>query len=190
VCSTTDRNDWSTTIREVLPAGYVRTVKSRISDGRDDSLLDLQFIECLKYLAILNGTGGRRIPVTPEVDDVWHELIVQTASYARLCAALPGGRFIHHESITPLEYADRVGDHTFVAEFVQWIPDYVSNFGPFTEGAAQQWTVCRFLGDHMGMTLDDINKLGATEAAEVSLPSDSPWKELGRHSGVSSLAAS
>lgn len=172
---------------QALPAGYVRTVKSRIHDNRGEDTLDVQFLECLKYLSILSCTRGRRISVTPQVDDVWHELIVQTAPYARLCAALPGGRFIHHESITPTKYADRVGDTTFVAEFVQWIPDYVSNFGPFSDETAQHWTVCEFLRDQMGMSLPEINTLGASEEAEVSLPGDSPWRALGEFRGVSGL---
>lgn len=186
--TTTTQRAWPAEIQEALPGGYVRTVKSRLSDDRDEGTLDTQFLECLKYLAILSLTQGRRIPVTPEVDDVWHELIVQTWPYAGLCSALPGGRFIHHESITPVEYAGRVGEDTFVAEFVQWIPDYVSNFGPFTEETAQHWTVCNFLRDEMGFTLEMINGLGTSESAEVTLPAASPWRELGRRDGVSGLA--
>lgn len=164
------------TILDEISLGYIDTIRSRIE--RDDRTLNEQVIECLKYLAIVSMTPGRRIPVTPEVDDVWHELIVQTKPYSRLCADLPGGEFIHHESITPVVYAERVGGHEFVAEFVQWIPDYVHNFGEFTEESAQHWTVCAFLRTTMGLSLDQINHLGRENQPAVIIPQESRWTLL------------
>ncbi|GAA1129027.1 hypothetical protein [Arthrobacter flavus] len=114
-------------------------------------------------------TRGRRLPITPDVDVVWHELILQTASYARLCANLPGQRFLHHESITPQEYNERVGDDQFVEEWVQWVPDYVQNFGPFTEESAACWNVVIFLREKMGMTLEQINELGLTSETAIQI---------------------
>lgn len=164
------------TLLDQIAVGYVDTVRSRID--RDERTLDGQIIECLKYLALVSMTPGRRIPVTPEVDDVWHELIVQTAPYSRLCADLPGGKFVHHESITPVAYAERVGGHEFAAEFVQWIPDYVHNFGDFTDETAQHWTVCDFLQRTMGRSLGQINQLGRDNRPAVTISSESRWTLL------------
>lgn len=144
-------------------------VKSRI-EGRSDDLLELQLRETLRFLAITSLTTGRRLPITPDVDVVWHELILQTASYQELCRSLPGDRFIHHESITPTEYNARVGDDRFVEEWVQWIPDYVQNFGPFTRESADCWNVVLFLEQRLGMTLDEINQLGVEATTEISIP--------------------
>lgn len=169
-----------------LGSEYVEMVISRIDD-RPRETTEEQFVECLKFLAISSATSGRRIAVNPEVDRVWHELILQTFSYARLCQSFPGRKFINHESVSPTGYLGRVGDHEFVRELVQWIPDYVQNFGPFTARTASYWTVTDFLENEMGMSLEEINEFGATESAEVILESDSPWAELGSIERISEL---
>jgi hypothetical protein len=172
-----------------LNPSYAMTVIDRIDD-EDRDTVEQQFVECLKFLAITASTSGRRIAVIPEVDRVWHELILQTVAYGRLCASFPGKRFLHHESITPTGYYERVGDREFVREFVQWVPDYVQNFGPFTERSAALWTVTGFLESEMGMSLDEINAFGREESAEVLLPGDSPWLLLGAHTHISELLES
>ena len=169
-----------------LDPSYAMTVMDRIDDQPRDTV-EQQFVECLKFLALTSATSGRRIAVIPEVDRVWHELILQTMSYGRLCSALPGKRFLHHESISPSGYYDRVGEREFVREFVQWVPDYVQNFGPFTERSAALWTVTGFLEHEMTMSLAEINRFGHEEAAEVVLPDDSPWLLLGTHTHISEL---
>ncbi|WP_167381556.1 hypothetical protein [Microbacterium oxydans] len=158
----------------------------RIDDLNRDTV-EQQFVECLKFLAITSSTSGRRIAVIPEVDRVWHELILQTMSYEHLCSELPGKQFLHHESISPSGYYERVGDREFVREFIQWIPDYVQNFGPFTARSAALWTVANFLETEMGMSLSEINRFGRDEEAEVLLPQDSPWLLLGTQTRISPL---
>jgi hypothetical protein len=161
----------------LLDSRYERIVRSRISD-RPVEVLDVQLVECLKYLAIVSMTPGRRIPVTPDVDVVWHELLLQASQYRSLCRSFPGGGFLDHESIDPESYNERVGDHAFVTEWLQWVPDYVQSFGDFTEQTAQHWNVVCFLTDEIGMSLDDVNSLGRASAAEVVVPADSPWSAL------------
>jgi hypothetical protein len=161
----------------MLPREYYETVIARIP-GRDSETLERQALECLRYLAIMSLTPGRRVVVDPDVDDVWHEFIVQTRSYRDLCESLPGHRFINHESITPDHYAERVGDGEFVDEFLRWIPDYVHNFGPFDADSHKHWTVVAFLMETVGMSLQEINELGESSEPEVRIPLDSPWQSL------------
>jgi hypothetical protein len=161
----------------LLEPQYERIVRSRILD-RAREVLDVQLVECLKYLAIVSMTPGRRIPVTPDVDVVWHELLLQTSHYRSLCRSFPGGGFLDHESIDPESYNERVGDHAFVAEWLQWVPDYVQSFGDFTEETAQHWNVVRFLIDEVGMSLEDVNALGRDSPAEAVVPAGSPWSAL------------
>lgn len=175
-------------LASVATPEYLRTAISRVPE-RPERTAEIQAIECLKYLCIMSLTKGRRIAVTPEVDDIWHELIVQTKSYKALCEALPGQRFVHHESITPAEYEKRVGSSEFVDEFLKWIPEYVQSFGPFTEETGHHWTIVGFLQDHVGMPLEEINELGANSPAEALLSADSPWRSLGKVTDVDSLSA-
>lgn len=158
----------------MITKDYHKIVYSRVPE-RDLGEFNKDLIECLKYLAIMSLTSGRRIVVTPEVDDVWHELIVQTKNYQDLCSWLPGKRFIHHTSITPAEYEEKVGEKEFVEEFLQWIPDYVNNFGNFTEEASNRWTVTQFLMEKLNMSIDDINRIACENKAKVSINQE--WLE-------------
>ncbi|WP_133060040.1 hypothetical protein [Plantibacter elymi (nom. nud.)] len=129
---------------------------------RSMELVDEQIGEVLKYLTILSeGSRARFIPLTREADEIWHEMIVQTQSYFDLCEALPGGRYIHHESIGIDGFAQRIGRREAVAQFVEWIPDYTSRFGPFTEPSASHWSVVQFLRQELGLSLDEVNALGS-----------------------------
>jgi len=144
----------------MIPADYRDHILQEFPH-RSDSLVDAQIVEVLKYLTILSeGSSGRFIPLTREADEVWHEMIVQTQLYFDLCASLPGGRYIHHESIGMDGFAERIGRREAVEQFVAWVPDYTSRFGPFTEDTASHWAVVQFLREEVGLSLDEVNALG------------------------------
>jgi|GEM_PF-2857234 len=163
----------------MLRKEYLETVRDRVIE-RGVPCADSHILECLKYLAIISQTSGRRIAVTPDVDEVWHELIVQTQSYHLLCAGLPGGKYLHHESITPAAYSERVGGNEFAAEFLRWVPDYVQSFGDFTPERARHWTVISFLTSEVGMSLAEINALGRESQADSVIDDDSAWRALAK----------
>lgn len=151
---------------------YYEVVFERTPE-ENENIFKEDLIECLKYLAIMSMTKGRRIVVTPKLDDIWHELIVQTQQYSELCKKLPGKTFINHTSISPSEYEEIVGEKEFVHEFLRWVPDYVNNFGKFSEENVERWTVLEFLTGNLGMTLDEINSLGEQSSPEVRI--DKEW---------------
>lgn len=183
---TIQRGDVLQALPEAVPKHYVETALSKIP-ARPDEIAEVQALEFLKYISIMSMTGGRRIAVTPEVDDIWHEFIVQTVSYRRLCNALPAPRFIHHESITPKAYESRVGSDEFAEEFLKWIPDYTHSFGPFTEKRGKHWTVFNFLKDTVGLSLDQINETGLQSPSEAAIPESSPWRQLGEFDSIFDL---
>ncbi|MEY9928548.1 hypothetical protein ABH926_003187 [Catenulispora sp. GP43] len=152
------------TISDYLPAHYVQAVRENLAD-RDPHDLDIQIEECLKYLLIMSERPGGFIPLTGPGDEVWHELILQTPDYAALCEALPGRRFIHHRSLSFREYTQMRSQEEIVDEFLGWIPEYVGRFGPFTAERAQYWSFCEFLMTARGITLDQINHIGALGSA-------------------------
>ncbi|SDM05806.1 hypothetical protein SAMN04488074_11622 [Lentzea albidocapillata subsp. violacea] len=137
---------------------------------RSDADIDVQLEECLKFLEIVSaGEGSSFIPLSKEVDEIWHELIVETGSYRRLCDALPGRRFINHESIGLEDYAGRSTKAVVSAQFLEWIPKYISRYGRFTEEVANHWTICQFLRTELGMSLDEINEMGLRELGKPTL---------------------
>lgn len=132
--------------------------------------LEARVEETLKFLAIARFCSGP-IPVTREIDDVWHYWILQTEEYQRLCAALPGGEFIHHSSNDYLEYADsEIAARDNVANDVKALADYVRNFGPFQESRVRYWAYASHLLRRLGWSVDDLNDWLASAAVVAVAP--------------------
>ncbi|MET9064014.1 hypothetical protein [Streptosporangium sandarakinum] len=136
---------------------------------RSQQDLEIQVEECLKFLYIASMSNGVFIPLTKEVDEIWHEMILQTKFYQELCASLPGQRFIHHESIGLTGYAGIVGSGESVKKFLEWLPKYMEHFGEFNERTAPYWVIVQFLRREIGMSLQEINELGRRELARPTL---------------------
>lgn len=143
-------------VEHYVTDGVYATLRHRLAD-RDPAELRIQTEECLKFLIIASETDPLFIPMTREVDEVWHELILQTHFYAQLCRRLPGGRFIHHQSIELAEYAAGDAQPDLLDELMFWLPAYVSRFGDFTPERARYWSVVQYLGDIHGISLDAVN---------------------------------
>ena len=88
---------------------------------RNAEELKLQVEEFLKFMVIISTEGASFIPLGKEVDEVWHQFILQTASYVRLCNTLPGQRFIHHETISMEEYGRRKGKEALVDQMLKMV---------------------------------------------------------------------
>ncbi|GAB1510822.1 glycine-rich domain-containing protein [Actinophytocola sp. KF-1] len=143
-------------IEHYVPAPVYATLGRRLGD-RDPGDLRVQTEECLKFLIIASESEPLFIPMTREVDEVWHELILQTWFYAELCARLPGGRFVHHQSIELDEYVAGPANPNLLDELMFWLPAYVSRFGDFTPERARYWSIVQYLHDVHGISLDAVN---------------------------------
>src|SRR3954471_5067915 len=62
--------------------------------------VDARIEEALKFLNIAAYHSDVSIPVTEEIDDIWHLWILETQEYERLCSLLQGRKFLHHRSNT------------------------------------------------------------------------------------------
>ncbi|GAA2728326.1 hypothetical protein [Streptomyces nogalater] len=141
--------------------------------GPAEAVVRHQVRECLRYLYLVSRhpdrLGGLFLPVEQDIDEIWHYLILQTREYRELCEErLPGGRFIHHRSISYDAYQEAPGRATAAEEALRWIPLYTAAFGPFDEDAVPHWTIVRFLRDELGMSLAEIAALadGATDSGQ------------------------
>ena len=114
---------------------------------KDDSeALPSRFEELLKFLYLSSKYSELKrtfIPVTQEVDELWHALILQTAYYQKLCTALPSGRMIHHESMSFNDYKINIPKKDLIDEMLQWISLYVKNFGDIQEDRLKYWVAQR-----------------------------------------------
>ncbi|MDQ3787965.1 MAG: hypothetical protein M3422_12050 [Actinomycetota bacterium] len=143
-------------IEHYIPGPVYATLGHRLPD-RDPRDLRVQTEECLKFLTIASEGEPLFIPMTREVDEVWHELILQTYFYGELCERLPGGRFIHHQSIELAEYVAGPANPNLLDELLFWLPAYVSRFGDFEPERARYWSVVQYLRDVHGVSLDAVN---------------------------------
>lgn len=114
--------------------------------------------ELLKFLTLAVHTAGP-IPVSREIDEVWHYWVLQTVEYAALCRKLPGAVFVNHSSNDYEEFADpdvktRASDLKAMMAFVG---AYVKNFGLFETDRVRHWPFAARLMDTLDWTLDDLN---------------------------------
>lgn len=123
--------------------------------------------EFLKYIFLCSKYGGGFIPLSKEVDEFWHEYIVQTEEYLNLCSSLPSKNFIHHKSGNLKVYAADRDSKSVILRMLQWLPTYYIHFGPFKEEIANFWTIIQYLQKELKMDLAAINEIAKMEAKKL-----------------------
>jgi hypothetical protein len=116
--------------------------------------------EALKFLNMACHCNGD-IPVSKEIDDVWHLWILETVEYDRLCAKLSGGVFLHHSSNDYALFTDpgaksRKIDRT---AGIAILASYVMNYGPFAADRLRYWPLADRLVASLGGDLVRFNAL-------------------------------
>lgn len=121
--------------------------------------------ETLKFLNIATYFTCN-IPVSQEIDDVWHYWILETKEYQKLCSVLQGRSFLHHSSNAYLECAGTRARITGLDESVEILATYVLNYGPFEERRARYWPFAAQLMDSLSWSIEQLNDwlLGAFRA--------------------------
>lgn len=118
--------------------------------------------ELLKFLYLSSKypiLSQKFIPVTQEVDNLWHTVILQTLSYQKLCLKLPGRKIIHHESLTFDDYKDEVPKKNLIDEVLRWMVLYVRNFGDMKEDRLKYWFFLSLVKKTINISLDELNRL-------------------------------
>ncbi len=135
---------------------HLETVFSDLSSHE----LTLRIQEFLKFICLQSLKDSGFIPVSEEIDLIWHEYILQTRAYETLCQDLPGKKFVHHQTISLIEYTQQKNNRYEIAKaMLDWIPKYRKYFGNFTEETAHYWLIVDFLIKNHGFTLEKINKI-------------------------------
>ncbi|WP_067061380.1 hypothetical protein [Roseateles chitosanitabidus] len=156
--------------------------------GVDDAGRLARIEETLKFLFISAECTGS-IPVSAEIDEVWHLWILQTREYMDLCDRLPQHGYIHHSSHDYLRHADPfIGESQPLREDVRMLALYVRNFGVFRPDRLRYWLLPAHLVGRCGWDLAALNEwllLGAfdcvtdrggpAEGTECKSCVESPW---------------
>lgn len=126
--------------------------------------VDACYRELLKFLYLTSKYPKLKanfIPVTKGVDEYWHEIILQTRQYQKLCERLPGGGFVHHESLPYDEYRDQKSKDHLIDEILRWIVLYVANFGDFRADRVKHWFFASRVMDVLQLDLASLNRYAA-----------------------------
>ena len=122
---------------------------------QDHKVLRYKIAELLKFLSLCHHCDSD-IPISNELDHIWHLWIVQTKQYQELCLKLPSKKFIHHcsndypsndNNVSPEEQSDKT---------ISYLTSYVHNFNYFTEESIEHWPTAKKLYQHFE---NDIQKL-------------------------------
>ncbi|MET0357504.1 MAG: hypothetical protein ABW044_12055 [Cellvibrio sp.] len=131
--------------------------------GISDAELFLQIEETLKFLTIADQCTGA-IPVSRQIDKIWHYWILQTQEYMELCKLLPTGEYIHHSSNDYDRYFDpAVNERSNLSLDIKMLALYVANFGPFEEDRIRHWLLASHLIEKCGWTVQQLNDWLAIE---------------------------
>lgn len=128
----------------------------------NQSDLTMCFKELLKFLYLSSKypqLSRNFIPVTQEVDNLWHAIILQTAYYQKLCSRLPGGKMIHHESMIFSHYKNSIPKKELIEEILRWISLYVKDFGAMREDRLKYWFFVKAIKQTLNMSLDEMNRI-------------------------------
>lgn len=120
--------------------------------------VDVRVEEMLKYLNMAVHCNGD-IPVSKEIDEVWHYWILETAEYERLCRRLHGGAFLHHSSNDYAAYVDPDAKNHRIDLMlgVSILGSYVLNYGPFEPGRVNYWPLAARLMERLRWDLNQLN---------------------------------
>lgn len=128
--------------------------------------------EALKFLNMAYDCNGD-IPVSKEIDDVWHLWILETAEYDLLCSRLPHGAFLHHSSNDYALYTDPGAKQRKIArsQGVAILASYVMNYGPFASDRVKYWPFAARMMELLGWPLAQLNGWLAVPASrETRVP--------------------
>jgi len=146
------------------PTSGMKQQLYKVFENINQDEINIRIAEFLKFIYIQSMHDSGFIPVTDEVDQIWHEYILQTREYQALCMDLPGEKFVHHQTITLADYSKRHNRVDLIQGMLNWIPDYYTHFGEFTEQSAQYWMIVDFLSKELNLTLPQINNMGKDKA--------------------------
>lgn len=115
-----------------------------------EALLLLKLSELLKFLSLAHHLSSD-LPVSFDIDDLWHLWILQTRDYQALTKKLPSGAFIHHSSKDYPNHAILDQD-VILEQQLSFLASYFKNFGPFAEPAIPYWPMAQQLSLSLGST--------------------------------------
>jgi len=118
--------------------------------------LTLRLSELLKFLS-LSHHAIVDIPVSSEIDELWHLWILETKQYHVLCEKLPSGKYLHHLSKDFPHEGQEMDALRRSNLQLSLLVSYVHNFGSFTEKSLPYWPIAYNMYRCMDQNLEALN---------------------------------
>ena len=134
-------------------------------------VLRRRITEFLKFILIAGAVApAGELPVSIEIDKIWHEWILETREYESLCMNT-AGRFIHHSAVgTGQPTAEQATPDSALERRMFFAAAYVLNFGSFNEERLGYWPAAEHVLRRYGLTLEQLNDLARDMAATCAHP--------------------
>lgn len=155
-------------LNELVGADALHKIEKAFPQTSPESL-QILVRETLRFLYIATFSPGNLFfPGNQDMDQVWHELIVDTRGYRLLCNELKAGSFIDHWGVSYDDYSENKTAEELHEERLSWIASYVHNFGPMEQAAYEITPLAQSLCENLSMSPTELNQL-AQNLAEMSL---------------------
>jgi hypothetical protein len=124
-----------------------------------DEEIEIRVEETLKFLNMAAYCRGG-IPVSEEIDEVWHYWILETMEYENLCSRLTGEKMIHHSANNYLEYTDKELKvlNVSLRDGVTILLSYVRNYGPFEPERTRYWRFAKAIMERQNWDAAALNR--------------------------------
>ena len=164
-------------VPEILSKSLLKKLALRFS-SESPSVLAIGIREILRFICMAaNADQNFFFPGDQFLDEIWHELIVETKFYRELCEKFRSGSFVDHTAMPLTEYLDSITADQAKREQLAWLILYVDLFGPIDQPAFAILPMARGLANLMGLGLEDLNSLAST-FSKINKSADTPALSL------------
>ena|ERR1039457_3659964 len=143
-----DRAELRTALLSKRMAAHLHNKLSVMGSARIELMID----EFLRFISLATKVDPGYLPISQDIDDLWHEYILETREYELLCAHM--GQYIHHSGM-PSE-SDCECDAPLVTD-LSFIVGYVLNFEAISEQTCIFWPATERLMRHLCLDLAELN---------------------------------
>lgn len=146
-------------IDKFVESKIAQKIRTKFSKIAEESF-KIHLRELLRFFVIsADFEEGIFFPGDELMDQMWHELIVETNLYFHICSNIGRGEYIHHNSIELSEYVELKGKDYVIKEQLRWLVSYNKKFGPLTVESSEILPISQMILERLNLTLVELNGL-------------------------------
>jgi hypothetical protein len=124
----------------------------------EDADFDFCLKELCRYLVLSYQAEEIFFPYDKTIDDLWHNIICETRTYAMLCKAIAPDCFIHHSGLTYEDFKKDKSINSLYESLIAYVVNYSNHFGAISEQAFRHMLLAQYLTQLLNCNVDGLNK--------------------------------